>query len=159
MTWRRQGAGGRELGAGSLRGEGDLSGRCWAGLIDPDFGGDGLECKADPEGGAEELVWVCSMSANHRRGEKGCHDWADGGDGESGRVAANHPLAMLRKLAPQGMPERLSQRNQEKGSEERDGGLLIHAADGFSGGQSQPRDSHNGVGREENAPRPAVDLR
>src|SRR5215831_8531372 len=36
---------------------------------------------------------------------------------------------MLRKLAPQRMPERLSQRNQEKSSEERDGGLLIGGTD------------------------------
>src|SRR5207244_2674727 len=82
-----------------------------AGAIDPDFGGDGLQGKADPERGAEELMQVRSMPANHGGGEKGSHDRADGGDSEPDGVAANHPLAMLRKFAPQRVPKRVRPRN------------------------------------------------
>src|SRR5215472_964641 len=147
------------LGASCLGGEGDLSGWSRPGVVDPDFGGDGLESKAEPECRAEELVWIGSIPAKHRRGKENTDDRTNGGHGESDGVAANHPLAMLRKFASQRMPKRPPQRNQEKRSEEHDGSLFIHAADGFSVGQSQPADSHNRTGSEENASRPAVHLR
>src|SRR5207302_152034 len=138
---------------------GNLGGCSRAGAIDPDFGGDGLQGKADPERGAEELMQVRSMPANHRGGEKGSHDRADGGDSEPDGVAANHPLAMLRKFAPQRVPKRLRKRNQEETPEQRNGGLFIDAPDGFSKGQSQSSDSHDGAGDEKDSSRPAVNLR
>ena len=66
---------------------------------------------------------------------------------------------MLRKFAPQRVPKRLRKRNQEETPEQRNGGLFIDAPDGFSKGQSQSSDSHDGAGGEKDSSRPAVNLR
>ena len=130
-----------------------------AAVVDPDFGGDGLQGKADPEGGAEEFFGLGRVAAQQRGGEEGSHDGADGSDGESDGVAANHPLAMPGELAAQRVPERFRKANQEESSEEDDGGLFVEAADGFSKRQFQASDSHDGASGEKNASRPAVHLR
>ena len=122
-----------------------------AGVIDPDFGGDGLQREADPERGAEEFGWLRFVAAQHRGGEEHSHDRADSGDGEADSVAANHPFAMLGELAAERVPECFCQRDEEKSSEESDGGFLIEAADGFAEGQLQAADAYHGACGEKNA--------
>ena len=82
-----------------------------AGVVDPDFGGDGLEREADPEGGAEEFRGLRLVAAEQGGCEEGADDGADGGNGESDGVAANHPLAVLGEFAAQGVPKRCDERN------------------------------------------------
>ena len=75
-------------------------------VVDPDFCGDSLEGEAYPKGGAEEFCGLRFVAAHQRGGEESSHDGANGGDGEPDGVAANHPFAMLGKLAVERVPER-----------------------------------------------------
>src|SRR5215467_1676039 len=130
-----------------------------AGVVDPDFCGDGLQGEADPERGTEEFCGLGFVAAHERGGEESSHDGANGGDGKSDSVAANHPFAMLGEFAVKRMPERLRERNQEERSEECDGGFFVEAADSFAEGQFQAADSHNGAGGEKDPSGPAMHLR
>src|SRR5215472_7812039 len=128
-------------------------------VVDPDFGGDGLQCEADPEGGAEEFCGLWLVTAHQCRGEKRAHNRANRGNGEADGVAANHPLAMLGELPPQRVPQRFAQRNQKECSEQSYGGLFIETANRFSKRQSQSRESYDGACCEKDSPRPAMHLR
>jgi hypothetical protein len=57
------------------------------------------------------------------------------------------------------MPESFSERDEKKGAEESDGGLLVDAANGFPEGHSQAGNAGDGAGRQKNPARPAVKLR
>ena len=98
------------LGQSGCRGS-EFEGLMWAGVVDPDFGGDGLQREADPKGRAEEFGGLRFVAAQQRGGKEGSDDGADAGDGKSDSVAANHPLTMLRELAAERVPERLRERN------------------------------------------------
>lgn len=128
-------------------------------MVDPEFCGEELQGEADPEGGAEKLAGFRRMTAKKRGGEESAHDGADRGDGEADGVAADHPLAVLRELAAERVPQRFRKRNQEKGAEENDRGLFVNAADGLSEGHGQAAKAHDGAGRQKNAARPPVDIR
>jgi hypothetical protein len=143
-----------------LRGrDGQLSCSRGPRVVDPEFCGDELESEANPEGRAEELTGFGRVTTKNRYGEKGAHDRADGGDGKTNGVTANHPFAVLSELAMDRMPESFSEREQKKVAEEYDGGLLVDAANGFPEGHGQAGNADDGAGCQKNAARPAVKLR
>ena len=63
-------------------------------------------------------------------GEEYSDDRANGGDGQSDRVRANHPFAVQRDFAAANMPERPTQRDQKKCAEQNGCGGLVDASDG-----------------------------
>jgi hypothetical protein len=136
-----------------------LSGSRGPGVVDPEFRGDELESETDPEGRAKELTGLGRVTTEYRCGEKRAHDPANGGDGKTNGVTANHPLAVLGELAVDRMPESFSERDQKKCAEESDGGLLVDAANGFPESHGQAGNADDGAGRQKNAARPAVKLR
>jgi len=90
--------------------------------------GDG---EADPEGGAEELLWREVSEA--LGGEEDSHDRASGGDAEEDGDGAHHPGAMEGEVAvlkePRGAGE-----GEEKEAVVEDGcGGLVDASDGVGG--------------------------
>src|SRR5579859_1400207 len=84
----------------------EFEGLVRAAIVDPDFGGDGLQGETDPEGCAEEFRGLRFVAAHQGSREESSHDWADCGDSKSDGVAANHPFAMPSELAAECVPKR-----------------------------------------------------
>jgi len=94
--------------------------------LNPDFGGDGLENKSNPESNSEEIVRRKTSEA--RGGEEEADDGTDGGDGEPNGEGAEHPFAMEGDFAAANVEEGFGEGDEKERAEERCGGGLVDAA-------------------------------
>lgn len=106
----------------------------WCGA-QPEFCGDEVEGKTEPEGGAEDRVGVQSgeTAGGDRNGHEYADDGADGGYGEANGEGADHPLAVEGDFAVADVPEGFAKREEKERAKERGGGGLCDAADGGHG--------------------------
>src|SRR5690242_1849652 len=96
------------------------------------------------------------LPLQHGGGKEHRHNRANRGDRQANRVAADHPLAMLRKLTPKRMPERFLQRDEEECAEQKYGRLFVQTANRLAERQANSRGAHHGAGCQENSSRPAM---
>lgn len=100
----------------------------WPRPLDPDFGSDKVQHKANPESDPEKLIR--RQAGKAAGGEEQTDDGPNGGDSQSNRKGPDHPLPVLGDMAVQNMPIGFAQAEQKQQGKQRRRCHLIDAANG-----------------------------